>query len=301
MTPPDAPLISIPLSLSEITEIACEVTDNVVLFRAAELVNPAQCPRCQSSLVYKHGTVNRGFVDLPVRTKKMLIYVDRQRYRCRNCGKAFFLHLEEFDSRRSITTRLKNYVEEQGLRRTFSDLAREVGLDEGTVRNILEDHIAELKDNHHFETPEILGIDEVHTERIFRLVLTNVGENTVFEVLKNRDRASLDAYLSKLPNRNRVRVVTMDMWRPYRDSIRQNLPQATIVVDKFHVVRMASQAMESVRKQIRLEANRSSRTKLKNDRFLLLKRNSNLAPKQVASLNQILLEYNILARSTSKL
>jgi transposase len=295
VTPPDVPLITIPLALSEVAETACEVADNVVLVRASEVVKSTQCPRCQSALVYRHGTISRKFVDLPVRTKRVLIDVDRQRYRCRNCGKGFFSSLEEFDARRSVTIRLKKYVEEQGLRRTFGELAQDVGVDEGTIRNIMEDHITVLRATRHFETPEILGIDEVHTERIFRLVLTNVGENTVFEVLPKRDRQSLDAYLSELPNRNRVRVVTMDMWRPYRDSVRQNLPQATIVIDKFHVVRMASQAMESVRKKIRLELDRSSRVKLKNDRFLLLRRKSNLTPKQVASLNQILLEYPRLA------
>ncbi len=58
----------------------------------------------------------------------------------------------------------------------------------------------------------------------------------------------------------------MDMWRPYRESILQHLPQAIIVIEKFHFVRMAAQSMESVRKKIRLELDRSSRVKLKNDR-----------------------------------
>lgn len=40
----------------------------------------------------------------------------------------------------------------------------------------------------------------------------------------------------------------MDMWKHYKDAVKTVLPRAKIVVDKFHVVRMANQALDSVRK-----------------------------------------------------
>lgn len=39
----------------------------------------------------------------------------------------------------------------------------------------------------------------------------------------------------------------MDMWQPYRDAVAQIIPHAQIIVDKYHIVRMANQSMESVR------------------------------------------------------
>ena len=43
----------------------------------------------------------------------------------------------------------------------------------------------------------------------------------------------------------------MDMWQPYRDAVRSILPKAKIVIDKFHIVRYASDALDAVRKEIR--------------------------------------------------
>jgi transposase len=37
-----------------------------------------------------------------------------------------------------------------------------------------------------------------------------------------------------------VELVAMDMWRPYKEAVNAVLPQATVVIDKFHVLRLAN-------------------------------------------------------------
>ena len=71
---------------------------------------------------------------------------------------------------------------------------------------------------------------------------------------------------------NRIKIVCMDMWQPYRDAVRSILPGAKIVIDKFHVVRYASDALEAVRKEIRKSLTERQRKTLMHDRFVLLKR-----------------------------
>ena len=75
----------------------------------------------------------------------------------------------------------------------------------------------------------------------------------------------------KLKDRQKVEIVSMDMWNPYRAAVKAVLPQARIVVDKFHVVRMANDA-ERVRKGLRKELKPSQSRTLKGDRKILLKR-----------------------------
>ena len=58
-------------------------------------------------------------------------------------------------------------------------------------------------------------------------------------------------YLSSLEGRHQVQYVAMDMWHPYKDAVEAVMPQAKVVIDKFHVVRMANDAMERVRKSYR--------------------------------------------------
>jgi transposase len=85
------------------------------------------------------------------------------------------------------------------------------------------------------------------------------------------------------------------MWRPYRDAAAAVLPDATVVVDKFHVVRMLNAACETVRKALRADMTPAERRGLVNDRFLILKRKHRLSGKEHMMLSGWLENYPTLA------
>lgn len=256
---------------------------------------PSSCPQCGFSNVYKHGVKKQLFMDLAMHGKRVGIVVERQRYICRECSSTFFEPLSDMDEKRLATKRLIAWIEEQSLKRTFVSIADEVGVDEKTIRNIFRDYINYLAEVVRFETPTYLGIDEIHIIKKPRCVLANVGENTVVDLLVNRNKDTVVKWLSKLPNKEKVQIVAMDMWNPYRDAVKAVLPHASIVVDKFHVVRMANNAMEDVRKKLRAGLERKQRRQLMHDRFVLLKRNHELTPK-----DHLLLEVWTLNHPTLK-
>jgi transposase len=69
-----------------------------------------------------------------VRGKPVIIRCDRQRYRCQECKETFLQPLPEIDDNRRMTKRLIEYIGEQALKKPFTDIADEVGLDEKTIR-----------------------------------------------------------------------------------------------------------------------------------------------------------------------
>ena len=77
----------------------------------------------------------------------------------------------------------------------------------------------------------------------------------------------------------------MDMWQPYKDAVKAVLPKATIIVDKFHVVRMANQALETIRKQLKEGLSPKERRGLMHDRFILLKRHKELTEMEKVTLD----------------
>src|SRR5690554_8210541 len=77
----------------------------------------------------------------------------------------------------------------------------------------------------------------------------------------------------------------MDMWRPYKDAVETVIPDAQIVIDKFHVVRMANEALERVRKSLREQSTPMQRRGLMHDRFVLLKRERDLKDKEAFLLD----------------
>ena len=235
---------------------------------------PQQCPdpQCVGMSLYGHGSEPQSIMDTPAHGKRTKIEIERKRYRCQGCRKTFFEPIPDIDAKRQATARLVAYVEQRCLKQTFLSLGRDVGLDEKTIRNIFDDYIKRLEAIVKFEVPEFLGIDELKVVKQYRAVITNIGKNSLYDILPTRRQDALMQYFSQLSDRDRIQCVAMDMWKPYRNVVTKCLPQAQIVVDKFHIQRMANEVLEKVRKQIRKKVSTRQRLKLKDDRFLLLRR-----------------------------
>ena len=75
---------------------------------------------------------------------------------------------------------------------------------------------------------------------LFRSTLVDLKNHKVFDVVLGRSEPSLRAYLGRLQGRDQVRVVVMDLSDTYRQIIRQYFPNAKIVADRFHVIRLVN-------------------------------------------------------------
>ena len=103
-------------------------------------------------------------------------------------------------------------------------VAAQTGLDE-TVRDIFNARAEFLGRWHRFETPRILGIDELYLNKRYRCILTNIEERTLLDLLATRRQDVVTNYLMKLKDRQKVEIVSMDMWNPYRAAVRLCCPR----------------------------------------------------------------------------
>jgi transposase len=259
------------------------------LFVPAEYtIAPTVCVRCgvvEPSLK-RHGFQKQRFMDTPMHGKRVGILVKRQRYKCLECSQTFHQPIDGMDEKRHMTRRLVEYIEQRSLERTFSEVASDIGVDEKTVRNIFRDHIAKLDAAYEPHTPAWLGIDELFLIRRPRCVLTNVSVSTLIDVLQDRNKATVLKWMQERIDRNAVEVITMDMWKPYRDAALEVLPNAIVVVDKFHVVKMANHALNTVRKSFREGLDKAGRRKLLRSRHLIMKRRYNLTPEEFKAMQE---------------
>ena len=139
-----------------------------------------------------------------------------------------------------MTKSLLKVIEEQSMSKTFVEVAENVGVDEKTVRNVFKDYVLFKGREYQFETPKWLGIDKIHIIRKPRLVLINVERRTIYDIKTNRNKEIVIQRLSEISDRTYIEYVTMDMWKPYKDAVNTVLPHAKVIVDKFHVVRIAN-------------------------------------------------------------
>ena len=70
------------------------------------------------------------------------------------------------------------------------------------------------------------------------------------EVVEGQGRQKVEEYLDSLAEPEKVRGVVMDMHEPFRQAVQMCLPQAKVVVDKFHLIRHINGALDKVRSRL---------------------------------------------------
>src|SRR5277367_709685 len=88
--------------------------------------------------------------------------------------------------------------------------------------------------------PRVLGIDEhfFTRRRGYATTFCDLAKHRVFDVVAGRSEKALEDYLHKLVDKHRVKVICMDLSATYRALARKHFPQARIVADHFHVIRL---------------------------------------------------------------
>jgi transposase len=249
-----------------------------------EAEHPAQPTACQKCGVigglYKHGPQPVHIRDSPIRGRPVRILVKAQRYRCRDCGGTFIQPLGGVHPETRMTVRCVHYIQEQCLRDTFLRIAEHIGCDDKTIRNLAGDYIEQLNAAYKPALPVWLGIDETQIDGKMRLVITDVGNRKPIDMLPDRDKDTLTHWLHRFKDRSMVKGVATDMWAPYKAVSNHMLPGVPVVIDKFHVVRMANYCMERVR--IRLQKNKKAgvRQDWLQSKHILNLRGSDLTEKQ---------------------
>jgi len=92
------------------------------------------------------------------------------------------------------------------------------------------------------QCPQVLGIDEHFFSRKHGYATTfcDLRNHKIHDVVLGRSEASLETYLQRLEGKHLVKVVCMDLAAVYRAIVRRHFPNARIVADRFHVVRLVN-------------------------------------------------------------
>lgn len=134
-----------------------------------------------------------------------------------------------------------------------------------------------------------MNIDEIALEKghgNFVLVLSAPEEGCVLDVLPDRDRKTLEKWLDGLPPevKKAIKIVNLDMWEPYTLAVKAKLPQADIVVDRFHVMKNLNHCLTLARREIQRIASNEVKEQLKGSRWVLVKNQKDLNEKQRTTL-----------------
>lgn len=223
--------------------------------KASDDTPPVACPCCGNTWVRKDGGYIREAKDFPIRGKPVIFQIDTFRYECvrPSCQQKKFVPRfpQAIDENSQLTIRLRDAIASCDFsKRTFDDVAKQYGVDRETVRRIFLEKVRELDQETKYDDVVCLGIDEAHLAKEMRGVLVDCSSKKakLIDLLPDRRQQTIVAALRRFENLGTIRYVTMDMSAAYRDAVLAELPNAIVVVDRFHVILHLIEATEKARK-----------------------------------------------------
>jgi transposase len=161
-----------------------------------------------------------------------------------------------------------------------------------TVRRIDKQALLSWKRGRKRRALRLMGVDELFWRKGHCLtVVSDLERGEPIWAGPERKKETLDRFFTEeLPPRRRrwVRAVCADMWEPYRLSLREHLPKAAIVYDKFHVMKHVNHAIDETRRQEFFRQGGRLRSLMRGKRWLLLTRRRNLSRRKRGLLNEAL-------------
>ena len=215
------------------------------------------CPRCATRSTTGYDRRRVRLKDEPFRGLRVWLIVEKRRLLCKPCGKVFTEPLEW--ARKGFRhTRRYAYAALRACKR-YSDLShvpRDFKCSAGWLYSTLYEQLELERRKRLYPWPAKVGIDEhffrrgKHGFRDFVTVVVDQKNRRLMEVVEGRTSGDLEEALSHIPGRENVRTVAIDMSDPYKSFARRFFPNAVIVADKFHVLRLLSPAINRHRKAI---------------------------------------------------
>ncbi|MCZ2405100.1 ISL3 family transposase [Paenarthrobacter sp. Z7-10] len=226
------------------------------------------CRKCGCQGVPRD-TVTRQLGHEPFGWRPTTLLVSIRRYSCSGCG-----HVWRQDTSKAAEPRAK--LSRRGLRwalegivcqhLTVARIAKGLGVTWNTANKavLTEGRRVLIDDPHRFDGVKVIGVDEHvwrHTRRGDKYVtviidLTPIRDGTgpsrLLDMVEGRSKQAFAAWLQARPQhwRDRVEVVAMDGFSGFKSAAAEELPDAVPVMDPFHVIRLAGDALDNCRRRV---------------------------------------------------
>jgi transposase len=224
---------------------ADEVSLAVILKCSLLLATDLTCQHCASKRcrvkAYRVRELKHGFWN----GKLILLHLRVPKLYCPGCGRYFMAPVPGVMPKRRATEQFRQevfHLHQGGL--TQKNLSLSHSISTATVERWYHDFVAKrVKELDRRNCPAVLGIDEHFFSRKngYATTFVDLKNHKVFDVVLGRSEEALKAFLRRLDGRDRVRIVVMDLSETYRSIVRKYFPNAQIVADRFHVVRLLNQ------------------------------------------------------------
>lgn len=283
----------------KITAILSETDKEIHIKLEPYKRKPFVCSGCgQVHKIGQHALEESTVEDLSMFEKRVYLHVLKRRYKCPVDNRTPIEEIPWLKKYSRVTKRFAEKVNRLTAITTNQEAGWFLGLDDEVIYRIDKEMLEEQYAARLLPPPAAinLSVDEVSYRKYHRY-LTNVVDTDEKAVIWNdrgRRMEVLDRYYTAIGEDNckNIESVALDGARTYITSTQRYAVNATIVYDKFHVLQKLNWAVDMVRKQELRKARKDENKELIElmncrQRFILLKKKSNLTEKQSGYLERL--------------
>ena len=239
------------------------------------------CPCCGAVTDRVHDYRMQVIKDVPM-ARDTFLHLRKRRYRC-TCGKRFFERNTFLPRYYRVTSRLVTEII-FAFKKVVS--AKEIGC-RFNVSGITAMRYFQYYNHKPTVLPEVISLDEFKGNsggQKYNSIVADPSGRKVLDILPDRFENNLVKYFSQFKSKSNVKYFVCDMNPHFRQVAKICFPQATIVADKYHVIRQAYWAMERVRKNEQNKLPKRHRKYFKKSRHLLTKPMEKLTDDEMCQL-----------------
>ncbi len=245
------------------------------------------CNKCraESSTVYesKSRLIQHSSWD----SKTTWLRFKQRRFKCQCCKSRFWERLPGVLPHYNRTEQLRYQVANSALKGHDNRcVAQDFKIGEATVqRDVNRFTFIKNQEKSSNQCPEYLGIDEhfFTKKKGYATTFCDLRRHKVFDIKLGRSEKALNTYLSRLKNKERCKMVCIDLSGSFRSIVKKHFPNVKIVADRFHVIRTVNHHFQELWKQLD-PLGRKNRGLLS----LFRRKPENLKPEQAKNLNRYL-------------
>ena len=238
--------------------------ENVSTFRKNLFVRcrtkrrPMPCLVCASKCEAIYDQRKVKLRDQKIRNLHVYLEVWKKRYWCPKCKKPRTETIDGVFSGRRTTQRFRRYV--MGLAKRYSSLEavrKEARVSRGFTYKVFYEQLELDTRKLRNPWPKVIGIDEHSFRRKkgyggteFATLVVDHKNRRPIELVEGKTTAVLDHQLSYIPGKENVQWVSLDLCDPFKNYVKGAFPNAKMVADKFHVLRLLNPALTIARKEV---------------------------------------------------
>lgn len=202
----------------------------------------ARCGHCQSKKVRKKSSYLREVHHELIGHRRSILRFKAYKLYCHDCGRYGNQQFPGINKHQRATWRAQSAVFHEHSRGVSQkDLSERYKKGKATIERWYQRHYEEQnRELLNRPCPIVLGIDEhfFSKKEGFATTFCDLRKHKVFDVVRGRREKELKEYLQQLPGKERVKVICMDLSSTYRSLVKKYFPNAMIVADRFHVIRL---------------------------------------------------------------